>query len=295
MEWLTNECSPLAPPRSRFCCLRSRCQTAEMIGTTTIRGVTLAFDRDGTGPTLVWGHGLTSSRQGEDDLSLVDWSHVRSTVDVVRYDARGHGESGFTPNSADYSWDRLALDQIDLWDELGIERAVAGGASMGAATALHIAVMAPERVNGLVLVIPPTAWETRAGQTDLYRQMADVVDAHGVEPLIEAGAALPPPDPFLDDRRWKERRADAMRSADPVRLAGVFRGAAIADFPPVESVRDIACPTLILAWSGDTGHPVSTAERLGDLIADTTVSVASTATDVAGWTDRVVDFLADHA
>lgn len=266
-----------------------------MSGTSTIRGVTLSFDRAGSGPTLVWGHGLTSSRQSEDEFPILDWSRVRSTVDVLRYDARGHGESGFTANSADYAWDRLALDQIGLMDDLGIERAVIGGASMGAATALHTALMAPDRVAGLVLVIPPTAWETRAGQSELYLQMADVVEAGDVEPLIVAGAELPQPDPFLGDDRWKQRRAEAMRSADPVRLAGVFRGAAVADFPPVEAVRDITCPTLILAWSGDPGHPVSTADRLGGLIADSTVSVASTATDVAGWTGQLIDFMGRHA
>ncbi len=262
-----------------------------MSGIAAIRGVDLAFERAGTGPTLVWGHGLTSSRGSEDDLALIDWQRVRSVADLVRYDARGHGESGFTERPDDYGWDRLALDQLALWDHLGIERAIAGGASMGAATALHAAVMAPDRVLGLVLVIPPTAWETRAGQTDLYRQMADVVETAGVEPLIEAGAELPPPDPFLDDPRWKQRRADTLRSADPVRLAGVFRGAAVADFPAVEAVRDIACPTLILGWSGDPGHPVSSAERLGRLIDGSVVSIASTATDMAGWTERVSEFV----
>lgn len=257
-----------------------------------IRGAVLSFDRSGSGPTFVWGHGLTSSRAGEDAFPLVRWDDVRRSADVVRYDARGHGESSFTTDLGDYGWDSLALDQLALCDELGISEAVVGGASMGAATALHVATIAPERVRALVLVIPPTAWETRAAQAGVYGQMADVVDAAGVEPLIAASADVPPPNPFVSDGGWKERRAETLRSADPVRLAGVFRGAAGADLPSREAVAAITCPTLILAWSGDPTHPVSSAEQLHDLIEGSTVEVASTLDELETWTDRIIDFLA---
>ena len=259
---------------------------------TTIRGVELSYDRSGTGPSFVWGHGLSSSRQNEDDAGLIDWPIVRRSADVLRYDARGHGHSAFTADPEDYGWDQLALDQLSLCDHLEIRQAVVGGASMGAATALHVATVSPERVRCLVLMIPPTAWETRADQTDLYRQMAAVVETSDVEPLIAAGADLPPPDPFLDaPGLWKERRAATLRAADPIRLAGVFRGAAVADLPTREAVADISCPTLILAWSGDPGHPVSSAEHLGELIADSTVSIASSFDELGTWTERIVDFV----
>ena len=261
-----------------------------------IRGAALSTDRSGVGPTFVWGHGLTSSRASEDAFPLVRWWDVREAADVLRYDARGHGESQFTADG--YGWDELALDQLELCDELGISEAIVGGASMGAATALHVATMAPERVRALVLMIPPTAWETRAAQAGVYRQMADVVDSTGVEPLIAASAEVPPPDPFRvadggADGGWKERRAATLRAADPVRLAGVFRGAACADLPSREVVAAIACPTLILAWSGDPGHPVSSAEELHKLIDGSTVQIASTLEQLETWTDRIIDFVTD--
>lgn len=259
---------------------------------TIIRGADLSFDRSGDGPAFVWGHGLTSSRAGEDAFPLVRWDEVRRSSAVLRYDARGHGASAFTTDLDAYGWDALALDQLGLCDELGIEAAIVGGASMGAATALHVATMAPDRVRALVLVIPPTAWETRAAQAGVYGQMADVVDAAGVEPLIAASADVAPPDPFVADGRWKERRAETLRSADPIRLAGVFRGAAGADLPSRQAVAAIACPTLILAWSGDPGHPVSSAEQLHGLIGGSTMHIASTPDELETWTDRIVRFVA---
>jgi len=259
----------------------------------SIRGAALSTDRSGEGPTFVWGHGLTSSRAGEDAFPLVRWDDVRRVADVLRYDARGHGESELTNDPVDYGWDALALDQLALCDEVGIDEAIVGGASMGAATALHVATAAPERVRALILMIPPTAWETRAAQASVYEQMASVVESAGVEPLIAASADVPPPDPFVADGGWKERRADTLRSADPARLAGVFRGAAGADLPPREAVAAITCPTLILAWSGDPGHPVSSGEQLHGLINGSTLHVASTLDQLESWTDRIIGLITD--
>lgn len=262
-------------------------------GRIEIRGVELAWERAGDGPLLVWGHGLTSSRSSEDDGVIVDWPAVRRRLDVVRYDARGHGESTFVDDPPAHAWSELALDQLALADALGIDRYVAGGASMGTATALHVAVRAPERIAALVLVIPPTAWESRAAQIEQYETMASIIDREGVEPLIVAGAQTPPPDPFADGDEWQTRRAREMRAADPVRLAGLLRGAGHADLPPRDLVAEIAVPTLILAWSGDPGHPVSTAEELDRLIVDTRLHIATTAAELATWSERIADFVTE--
>lgn len=261
-----------------------------------VRDATLSYDRAGAGPILVWGHGLTSSRSSEDELGLLDWDGLRgSGIDIVRYDARGHGESAYTPAVEDYGWDRMALDQLALADALGIDRYVAGGASMGAATALHVACVAPGRVAGLVLMIPPTAWETRAAQVEVYETMASIIDAKGVEPLIAAGADVAPPDPFVGLPDWRERSIRSLRTADPVRLAGVFRGAATADFPPRDRVAAVAVPVLVLAWTGDPGHPVSTADELAALLPDVDVHLASTRADLDGWGDRIAAFVSGLA
>ena len=259
---------------------------------TWIRGVELDHERQGSGRTMVWGHGLTSSRADEAVAPvLIDWPAATRHLDVVRYDARGHGRSGYTADPVGYGWDRMALDQLALADHLGIDRYVAGGASMGCATALHVAVAAPERVEALVLVIPPTAWETRAAQADNYRRMGDIIEARGVEPIIAAAADLPIPDPFVELDGWKERGAERMRAADPVRLVGLFRGAATADLPDRDAVAGIGVPALILAWTGDPSHPVSTARELEGLLPDATLHEASTIAEFQSWTGRVVDFL----
>jgi pimeloyl-ACP methyl ester carboxylesterase len=74
--------------------------------------------------------------------------------------------------------------KFGIADQLGLERFVAGGVSLGCATALYAALVAPQRISALILGTPPTAWETRAAQAALYEQMAALVEARGTAALL---------------------------------------------------------------------------------------------------------------
>src|SRR5438128_2252472 len=135
----------------------------ESTRTVHVRGARLAYELSGDGPlAVVWGHGLGQTRVLDAQSNLVEWSRV--PAQVLRYDARGHGDSETTPDLGGYTWEELAHDQLALARAVGVDRYVAAGASMGCGTAVHVATIAPERMRGLLLVIPPTAWETRAAQ-----------------------------------------------------------------------------------------------------------------------------------
>jgi 3-oxoadipate enol-lactonase len=257
----------------------------------TIRGVELDHDLTGSGATtLVWGHGLSSSRADEDRTGTLDWSTLGGGA-VLRYDARGHGRSGYTPDPRSYSWAELAQDQLALASALGVGRYIAGGASMGCGTALHAAVAAPGRVAGLLLTIPPTAWETRRERVEVWEAVARVVERSGTDGFVATMAAMPEPDPLAGDAERRAAREASARAWDPVRLAGVFRGAGHADLPTREQVRTITVPTLILAWSGDPGHPLSTAEALAELIDGSRLVVARTRAELDAWTSTAAAFL----
>ena len=258
-------------------------------GRTLVRGAELAWERHGAGRDLIWGHGLSMNRVGDAGMALVDWDRV--PVTVVRYDARGHGESESTPDLDGYSWAELGLDQLALADALGIGPYVAAGASMGCGTALHAAVAAPDRVEALVLVIPPTGWETRAAQTDVWEQSAQIIETRGIDFFIAARAAVDPPDPYVGDDERRARQDAFTRSWDPARLAHVLRGATRANLPERDAIATLTVPTLILAWTGDPIHPVTTADELARLLPHAEVHVASTRAEVDAWTDHLAAFL----
>ncbi|MEO1055470.1 MAG: alpha/beta fold hydrolase [Actinomycetota bacterium] len=266
-------------------------RSLEVLGATLATRSSNSPDDSSTLPGhVIWGHGLTSSMASEDEMPLIDWGLAAPSHQVIRYDARGHGRSESTDGELDYRWDRLAVDQLALADALDIDRYTAAGASMGAATALFAALAAPELIDRLILVIPPTAWDTRREQIDLYATMADLVEEGRTDVLVRGVDASPLPDPL--DERARDRQKRTLTTTDPTRLARVLRGAGQADLPSPDDIAGIRQPALILAWTGDTGHPVSTAERLAELLPDSELRVASTADELATWSPTVAEFLA---
>ena len=251
-----------------------------------VRGTRIAYDDTGSGPLVVRLHGLAGSRAVEDLTGAFDSGPlVRAGRRVVRYDARGHGRSGGGTDEAEYTWPQLALDLLALLDGLGADRGVTGiGASMGTATLLHAVGVAPDRFDRLVLTCPPTAWASRAAQADVYRAGATFAERNGKEAFVAGMRALPRP-PVLAE--VPEGPVDV----DEGLLPTVLRGAAASDLPAPEVIAAIRLPTLILAWDGDPGHPVSSAERLRDLIPGSALFVARTPDELRTWEKRTVEFL----
>ena len=233
--------------------------------------------------TFVWGHGLTSSRAKEDRTGLFSWE-VPQGWELVRYDAAGHGDSAVTDRDpARYGWERLAGDMLDLAPEIF----VAGGASMGCATTLYAALQAPQRVEAMVLVIPPTAWETRAAQREMYEASAHIAETYGLARLRELAAERPVPAIFEGHPELSEYDPQI----DEDLLATVLRGAASSDLPTGDVLASFAQPALILAWDTDPAHPVSTANALHEALPSSTLHVADTLDEVRTWPALVREFL----
>ena len=256
-----------------------------------VRGVELNVRDEGAGRLLLWGHGLLSDMQFEDDTRLMV-PPPEDDVRVVRYDARGHGQSGASRQDGDYEWSSLALDMLGVLDGVAADTAVLGGASMGTATALHAAVRAPDRVEGLVLVIPPTAWGGRRVQAGMYRAGATLVSTAGLGPFVTMGRAAPAPKILTGELGYvHDAIFKSMERLDRDVVPHILRGAAASDLPPRETLSELTMPALILAWKGDTGHPTSTANELGRLLPDAELHVGGTADDVKRWPSLVADFL----
>jgi 3-oxoadipate enol-lactonase len=158
---------------------------------------------------------------------------------------------------------------------------------MGTGTLLHAALARPERFERLVLTAPPTAWETRRAQVDLYSAQAALVEAQGLDALLAMYAQAPIAPIFRDLPDYKI--APDIPSA---LLPSVFRGAGLADFPSPDALRSVSQPTLILAWATDPGHPVSSAEKLSELLPHAELHVSETSADIRTWGERAARFLA---
>lgn len=261
---------------------------------TEVRDARLAVRRAGEGPAFVWGHGLMGSMDLDDASGLFAWEDLHDCAHVVRYDARGHGESSDAEEAAHMRWDNLAADMLALTAAIGADTTILGGASMGCATALHAAVMEPDRVDGLVLVIPPTAWRTRPRQQRLYRMGARVIGLVGGAPLARVVGGASAPAPLRGEHSAVfDAMVDNVRHADRKRTPVAMRGAAHSDLPVADAVRELQVPALILSWEGDPTHPRSTAERLGELMPAACWQHAETPEDLSRWPVLVRDFIND--
>ncbi len=240
--------------------------------------------------TFVWAHGLHSSIAHEDELGLFDWSPAGDVARVVRYDARGHGEGDVQYQERAYQWSTLVDDM--LWAAGTEGPFVAGGAGMGAATALYAALRAPRRVQALVLVTPPAAWDERGDQVADYASAATLVEEGGLPSLLEAWRARPQPRILARELpRAREISLRHLATMDEKALPAIFRAMAASDLPSPEQLQSLVVPTLILGWVGDALHPISTAEALADLLILSEIHIARDLAGVRRWPELVRDFI----
>jgi len=257
------------------------------------RGIEIATKVAGPadGPVLLWGHSLMGSMSQEEASGLMPWRGLDAKVRVVRWDARGHGASEVTKSPDDYHWRELAKDLWAVADGLGVGKAVVGGVSMGAGTALHAATLAPERTLGLVLMAPPTAWDSRPRQRRLYRALARLTELVGLHPIrlfgeLSGHAAR---NPSLG--RLQRSVMRGLRSADARAIRAAVRGAALSDLPPPESFEALDVPTLILAWKDDWSHPLSTARELAKRLPNARLEVMGETSEIDDWPGLLRSFV----
>ena len=238
----------------------------------------------GEGTPVVLLHGLTATNRY---VVMGSKALERSGHRVIAYDARGHGRSDPAPSADAYRYEDLRDDLVRVMDERGIERAVLAGASMGGHTILRLALEAPERAAGLVVVTPAYDPDDFGGEASLARwdALADGLRHGGVEGFIDAYG-----DPGVPDE-WRETVLKVIRQ----RLAAHEHPEAVADAMqavsrsrPFERIEDLAAidvPTVVVADrdDADPGHPLAVGERYAEVIPGATLRVEEEGKSPLAW------------
>jgi len=178
---------------------------------------------------------------------------------------RGHGLSTKFERAEDYTYARK-LEDVLLWlDALGVNEAVWGGVSMGAALSLWAAAHSPARVRAVLSISgPPYAAppEDRAW----WASHRPLVEAGRFEDYFDANVRLRMGDEAL--RRLKARPERYAELTSRLRLHSVASLLALLDetYARVDWLGDCArirCPVQIIAGSEDHfPTPVMTAFAL---------------------------------
>jgi pimeloyl-ACP methyl ester carboxylesterase len=222
-------------------------------------GVKFNFEDYGEGVPLIFSHGLGSN------LSVMrDLIGPMEGVRVIIYDNRGHGKTTGTPDPSRLNFNSLADDMAALLDHLGVDRAVAGGVSMGSGISIAFSRRYPQRARALILSRP--AWLNQPFPSNLavIGEIARLIDEMGVAEAIRHVESL---EAFaLLRQRFPETASGLLQNLENARDASValtFRS--ILASVPFSSFEDLALtrvPTLVLANHDDPIHPFDLAEKL---------------------------------
>ncbi|MEL7255959.1 MAG: alpha/beta hydrolase [Pseudomonadota bacterium] len=118
-----------------------------------LNGIDIAWSAGGDGPPLLLLHGFPQTRALWAEIG----PELARDFRVICPDLRGYGLSGKPGDVADYSFRKMAQDQMALMSHLGVEQFAVAGHDRGGRVAHRLVLDAPEAVSRVaVMDIVPT-------------------------------------------------------------------------------------------------------------------------------------------
>lgn len=220
---------------------------------------TLNYDDAGQGLPILLIHGFPHDRR----LWNAQVAGLQDTARVIAPDLRGFGTS-IDPTGT-MTMDDYAADLHALLEELGIQKVVVAGLSMGGYIALAFLERYPAVVKGLILCntrAGADSDEARVGREDTARN----VMTEGVPLLAEAMLPKMLSPESLSTRPGMGSSIESMMAEQrPAGVVAALRGmAARPDRTPMLATIDV--PTLIITGEKDTVIPPSESEAMAGAI-----------------------------
>ncbi len=221
-------------------------------------GIRMWVDRAGSGPAIVFMHGLTQ------DHTLFDAQRdaFSKSYTFIAYDIRGYGRTD-RAHEPPYDLDLLVADLRALLTTMGITRAILVGFSLGGLISQQFAIRHPSMVAALVIVdaVGQFSPESRA----MFTERARIVETQGMQSLADGMLS-----------RWF---TPEFHAKNPARIAG-FREQILANDPAtvaatcriavnlnlLDQLPAIAAPTLVLVGEHDRGNPLPKAREIEERI-----------------------------
>lgn len=203
-------------------------------------GVKIHYEVHGRGPTILLSHGYSSTSRMWDGQVEV----LKDRYQVVVWDFRGHGESDYPTDGAQYSEALTVGDMLTLLDKVGARKAIVAGLSLGGYMSLAFHASHPDRVRALMLFDTGPGFkkdEARTSWNETAHKRAATFDVQGLAALNSS-----------DEVRLTRHR-------DATGLAGSARGMlAQQNDRVIQSLGTITVPTLVLVGANDTNFLAAT-------------------------------------
>ncbi len=225
--------------------------------------VELDYDVLGSGPQLVWLHGLSGSLA--ESRPLVE--QLSSRFQVLWYSTRGHGRSTPVHTRDRYTYDVIADDLERMLDHVGFAHPVIAGGSHGANTALRHAQRYPGRARALLLVAPGANALHRPDRVRwaLVRGQMRLAAHRGEAAVVKAITGHDPDDPNLTEA--DKVAVAAARTHDLPSLLSAMRLIPDQQVIAPAALAGLTLPVTVAAWAKDPIlHPLAVARRIADLL-----------------------------
>lgn len=219
----------------------------------------------GSGPPLILLHGMGARGQSFDEMLPLLSKHFTAYA----LDQRGAGATE-RPAEPKISFEVWRDDVLHFLDTFGIDKAVLVGWSLGAETALHVALAAPQRVSQLVLIGagsgPGVAGGDRSG-FDVRRKLieggatqAEIVARTFEFTIKSLSADTRAHKPHVIERIRQEHLANHPPSY--LEMINASEGRTRLD----DRLGEIRCPTALLVGDEDTRTPLMHSEAFNRAI-----------------------------
>jgi pimeloyl-ACP methyl ester carboxylesterase len=223
----------------------------------------------GEGPPVVLCHGITATRRyvlhGSKALP-------RAGHRVIAYDARGHGESDPAAVGEGYGYPELVGDlERVVKAEVGEERFLLGGHSMGAHTAVGYALRHPERLAGLVAIGPTFMGTIQPESLRYWGGLAEALEDGGVEGFVSYIGENQGIDARWRDSVMRFTKERLLAQRHPEALVQALRE--VPRSRPFESLQELSAievPALVVASNdeADPGHPYAAAAAYAEALPE---------------------------
>lgn len=221
-------------------------------------GVSIYYEREGSDPPLVLLSGRTDSLDSWRDFGYVDV--LRDTYDLILIDPRGHGQSDKPHDPAAYAYQTQVADVTAVLDDVGIERAIFWGYSMGGLIGFACLRYAPMYFRAFII----GGMHPYARDAEQLRQQAERFRAEGMAGWVAAAERLNGPLPPRTRARVLANDPDAL-------AATTIAVGAVPSF--ADDVAHSRVPLLIYAGDDDRGTRDRAAEAVAGLAGVTFVTL----------------------
>ncbi len=230
----------------------------------TINGITINYELEGEGKTIVFVHGLSDSLAYWKVLS----ENLKNDYQTLIYDLRGHGES--SDDDRNTTIDLYQEDLYQLLKSLNIENAVFVGLSLGGNVILNLAVNHPEMVNGLVVMSSFPEHDEKL--KNIFDDFDNAIDEGFVE-FFDTILPYTLPDDILEEHKelLENLKVEAAKTANIERIKkGINAG---YGFNLSDKLNEINAPTLVIAGEEDNLTTLDIQRKISDNIQDSELIV----------------------